>query len=134
MVRQRVNHWSSDRSPEDAGLALLALGLVPKQLRTAEATASQILAGLREVLASPERPAHWTLGAGHHSAEGWESIVAVEDLAAAVREVLPEGRLVQIECDDPLDPADTLDFFEHECECAGLRANGWTFETVRTPC
>ena len=127
MVRQRLIDWSGDRDPEDNAFALLALGLVPDRLRTAEAGAPEILAALREILAEEGRPVRWTLNAAHGKAEGWEALVAVEDLAAVVREALPRGRVVQVECGDALDPEDVLDFFERETDCSLLRSNGWTF-------
>jgi len=131
MVRERVRRWSSHRSPEDAAFALVALGLVPEQLRTAEATAPDILSALHDLLAAGVEPARWVLNTPHGSAAAWETAVAVEDLAAAVRDAVPHGRHVSIECGDALDPEDVLDFFERAHETAALRANGWTFATAR---
>jgi hypothetical protein len=130
MVRERVSHWSRDRSPEDAALALLAIGLVPETLRSSESTEAQVLSAVREVLAVDGQPAHWRLNAAHGHAEGWESVVAVEDLAKLVREALPHARAVHIECGDALDPEDVLDFFDKEPESAALRSNGWTFTMI----
>jgi hypothetical protein len=132
MVRQRFSHWSSNRGPEDAAFALLAIGLVPETLRTASASQQDVLAALREVLCTQGRPVRWRLNAAHGRSEGWESVVAVDDLAAAVREALPCAEAVEIECGDALDPEDVLEFFTSEPESAALRAAGWTFAMAPT--
>jgi len=132
MVRQRFSHWSSNRSPEEAAFALLAIGLVPQALRTSSASAQEVLAALREVLCTQGRPVRWSLNVGHGHSEGWESVVAVEDLAAAVREALPCAEAVEIECGDALDPEDVLEFFTSEPESASLRAAGWKFAMAPT--
>jgi hypothetical protein len=130
MVRTRLNSWSGDRHPEDNAFALLALGLVPARLRNPQATAPEILSALRECLAEEGQPARWLLNAAHGKVEGWETIVPIEDLAAVVREALPNARNVHIECGDALDPEDVLDFFAREFDCSVLRANGWTFTAM----
>lgn len=130
MIRKRLNDWSGDRDPEDNAFGLLALGLVPEELRSPNSSAPEILSALRGILADDERPVHWLLNAAHGRVEGWETIVPVDDLASVVRTALPRGRVVQIECREALDPEDVLDFFERECDCVALRRNGWTFTTV----
>jgi len=129
MVRQRVSHWSRDRSPQDAAYALLGLGLVPLPLRRSDANPVDIVAGVRDALADDSKAVHWVLNTAHGNSEGWETLTAIEDLATVVREALPHGRHVLIECGDALDPEDVLDFFEKEPESAELRSNGWTFAT-----
>jgi hypothetical protein len=130
MVRQRVSDWSCDRDPEDNALALLALGLVPDRLRTDDATGAEILAALRDVLAQNAQPAHWVLDAKRGEPPAWEQRASCEELAAVVREALPHGREVGIECGDALDPDDVLYFFQSEPDTLSLRANGWTFTSA----
>ena len=130
MVRQRVSDWSRDRDPVDNAFALLALGLVPERLRRDDATAGDILSALREVLAEEARPAHWVLDAKQGDTPAWEMLVACEDLAGVVREVLSHPRVVQIECGNALDPDDVLYFFRREPDGEILRSNGWTFTSA----
>ena len=130
MIRQRVIDWSCDRDPEDNAFALLALGLVPERLRREDAAAADIVAAVREVLAEEERPAHWVLAAKRGDTPAWEMLVACEDLAGLVREVLSRPRVVEIECGDALDPDDVLYFFRREPDTLSLRASGWTFTSA----
>ena len=131
MVRQRVSDWSCDRDPEDNAFALLALGLVPEPLRTDEATAADILDGLREVLGESGRSAHWSLDAAKRGeTPEWETRASCEELAEVVREALPRAREVGIECGDALDPDDVLYFFRREPDTLSLRASGWTFTSA----
>ena len=129
MVRQRVSNWSRERSPQDAAYALLALGIVPLPLRRGEADPVEIVAAVRDRLADDTEPVCWVLNAARGNSEGWETLTAIEDLAAVIRNALPHGRHVFLECGDALDPEDVLDFFEREPESAELRSNGWTFAT-----
>jgi hypothetical protein len=130
MVRQRVSHASRICSPEDAALALLAIGLVPEDLRRSEATEDDIVAGIGKLLAPEGTAVTWELNTAHGHAEGWETVASVAALAGVVRAALGRPRVVFIKCGDQLDPEDVLDFFEREGESAVLRTSGWTFANV----
>jgi hypothetical protein len=130
MVRQRVSHASRICSPEDAALALLAIGLVPAESRRSDATEAEIVDGIALLLAPEGTPVTWELNTAHGHAEGWETIAPVAQLAAVVRAALGRPRAVLIKCGDQLDPEDVLDFFEREGESAVLRTSGWTFANV----
>lgn len=132
MVRERVSDWSCDRDPEDNAFALLALGLVPERLRSDDATATEILDAVREVLAEEARPAGWSLDAQRGETPKWEKLASCEELAAVVREALPHAREVGIECGDALDPDDVLYFFQREPDALALRSSGWTFTSTGT--